>query len=307
MTTHNSTCPIWGTPATEVLVAADGRCLESPRVGGQYFISGSAEASLKNCDYRVKVRLTTWLVEQRRLGSTCPKIMSSTVNDVKLWKDTVVSDRADGILRYLETRTKILGSQIGYRIPVNSHDDTQLYQIDEVYLELLAHSGCVSSDDLRFLLSYLQTRGFVELSGVNNPIQLCTLTVEGYTRLSELAPTYTTASRAFVAMWFDEAMDPAWEHGFAPAIREAGYDPVRVDREEHLNKIDDEIIAEIRRARFVVADFTHGSTGVRGGVYYEAGFAHGLAIPVIFTCRENSFANVHFDTRQYNHIVWNKT
>ena len=105
-------------------------------------------------------------------------------------------------------------------------------------------------------------------------------------------------------MWFDDSMGEAWEDGFDPAIRGAGYEPVRIDKQEHVNKIDDEIIAEIRRARFLVADFTHGDTGARGGVYYEAGFAHGLDIPVIFTCRRDSFDKIHFDTRQYNHIVW---
>lgn len=73
---------------------------------------------------------------------------------------------------------------------------------------------------------------------------------------------------------------------------------------EHLNKIDDEIIAEIRRSKFLIADFTEGDTGARGGVYYEAGFAHGLNIPVIFTCRSDTFSKVHFDTRQYPHIIW---
>jgi len=50
-----------------------------------------------------------------------------------------------------------------------------------------------------------------------------------------------------------------------------------------------------------VADFT----GSRGGVYFEAGFALGLGIPVIWSCRKNDVKKVHFDTRQYNHIVWN--
>jgi hypothetical protein len=54
----------------------------------------------------------------------------------------------------------------------------------------------------------------------------------------------------------------------------------------------------------LVADFTQGESGARGGVYYEAGFAHGLNLPVIFTCREDAIGKVHFDTRQYNHIVW---
>ena len=53
-----------------------------------------------------------------------------------------------------------------------------------------------------------------------------------------------------------------------------------------------------------MADFTHGNSGARGSVYYEAGFAQGLKIPVIFTCRKNAIKRIHFDTRQYNHIVW---
>ena len=99
-------------------------------------------------------------------------------------------------------------------------------------------------------------------------------------------------------------MHKYWELGFDPAIREVGYKPVRVDRMEHVNKIDDEIIAEIRKARFVLVDFTQGGKEARGGVYYEAGFAHGLGVPVIFTCQKDSFGHVHFDTRQYSHIVW---
>ena len=116
--------------------------------------------------------------------------------------------------------------------------------------------------------------------------------------------TFVATSKAFMAMWFDDSMTKAWEQGFEPAIRGAGYEPVRIDQKEHVNKIDDEIIAEIRRSRFVVADFTHGDNGARGGVYYEAGFALGIGIPVIFTCRKDVLEEIHFDTRQYNHIVW---
>lgn len=105
-------------------------------------------------------------------------------------------------------------------------------------------------------------------------------------------------------MWFDDSMNDAYEKGIKPGIEAVGYKAFRIDSKEHSNKIDDEIIAEIRRSRFVVADFTHGDTGARGGVYYEAGFAHGLNIPVIFTCRADLVEKVHFDTRQYNHITW---
>lgn len=60
------------------------------------------------------------------------------------------------------------------------------------------------------------------------------------------------------------------------------------------------IITEIKNSRFLVADVTQQ----RPGVYFEAGYALGLGIPVFWCVREDDLKNVHFDTRQYNHIVW---
>lgn len=106
-------------------------------------------------------------------------------------------------------------------------------------------------------------------------------------------------------MWFDPSVNEVYHKAIAPAIRDAGYKPVRIDqREDLIDRIDDAIVAEIRRSHFLVADFTHGKKGARGGVYYEAGFAHGLEKPVIFMCRKDKFDEIHFDTRQYNTIEW---
>ena len=132
--------------------------------------------------------------------------------------------------------------------------------------------------------------------------------------MEELDTKAVNSEQAFVAMWFDESVDEAYEKGIEPAIRDAGYRPLRIDKKEHNNKIDDEIIREIRRSRFVVCDFTcgfveHGGERTdfpRGGVYYEAGFAQGLGIPVIWMCRADHIEHVHFDTRQFNHLVWEK-
>ena len=99
---------------------------------------------------------------------------------------------------------------------------------------------------------------------------------------------------------FSGVLNEAYQDGLQVGIMNAGYDPVRVDRVEHTNRIDDEIIAQIRISSFIVADFT----GHRGGVYFEAGFALGLDLPVIWTCRKDDMAHLHFDIRQYNTIDW---
>ena len=107
-------------------------------------------------------------------------------------------------------------------------------------------------------------------------------------------------------MWFDPSMDAFFKHLERSFEEEADLILVRIDRVEHNNKIDDEIIAALRRSRLVLADFTCPDDGKlhRGGVYYEAGFAHGLNKNVIFLVREDCVEHLHFDTRQYNHIVW---
>jgi nucleoside 2-deoxyribosyltransferase len=92
-------------------------------------------------------------------------------------------------------------------------------------------------------------------------------------------------------MWFNpDEMGKVYEKAIKPAIeyREQGktesrFQAIKIDNVEHINDINDEIIATIRRSRFMVCDLT----GYRGGVYFEAGFAHGLGIQVIYTCRDD--------------------
>jgi nucleoside 2-deoxyribosyltransferase len=124
----------------------------------------------------------------------------------------------------------------------------------------------------------------------------------GFKEADRLKEARGESIQGFVAMWFDPQMDAIWKEGLKPAVEDAGYEPIRLDETEHNNKICDEIIAKIRRARFVVADFT----GQSSGVYYEAGFAAGLGIPVIFTCRQREVGHedLHFDVRQFNTIDW---
>ena len=76
----------------------------------------------------------------------------------------------------------------------------------------------------------------------------------------------------------------------------------------------DKVLNEISRAKFVIADLTSlpedksdSCTGVRGGVYYEAGYAAGLGLQVILTCRENATNRIHFDLKQFLGIFWKET
>jgi len=60
------------------------------------------------------------------------------------------------------------------------------------------------------------------------------------------------------------------------------------------------MIAEIRRSRFVVADYTRQSNNV----YFEAGFALGLGLTVIQTCHADEIGRLQFDIRHINTLEW---
>jgi nucleoside 2-deoxyribosyltransferase len=165
---------------------------------------------------------------------------------------------------------------------------------------LFAHDN--DSED--YILRQLLELGYIKLASSRAPkyrqIKSFTIEAQGWKRLQFLQNNASIFDQAFVAMWFDPEMQNFYDAGIQPAVTGAGYRCLRIDLKEHNNQICDEMVAEIRRSRFLVADFT----GNRGGVYWEAGFAHGLGLPVILTVREDHLKDVHFDTRQYSHVVY---
>lgn len=86
----------------------------------------------------------------------------------------------------------------------------------------------------------------------------------------------------------------------AAAPAELEFNISRLMSRSHVHKMCDCILMELRRAAFALADFTLH----RKGVYFEAGFAMALGIPVVFACRSDQLEDAYFDTRQTNHIVW---
>ena len=286
-------CPIWGGnypaelnyfPETSMY-----RVKNSPRAGGSYEVGDIlVEAQVKHMSDAQKARLTTWLIDQRAQGNEMPRVTEESVAYAKFKRPLPVHQRAERLLRFIAG----LAGSIGERVSV-----------DKSSLGTYAWSESTVWTEVDYCLDYLEENRWIDGSRVFGGKFHGTVTVAGYNHIAE-QETNIDSSQAFVAMWFDDSMAECYENGIEPGIRDAGYKPIRIDRKEHINKIDDEIIAEIRRSRFVVADFTQGPDGARGGVYYEAGFAHGLKLPVIFTCRQDSVGQLHFDTSHYNHLIW---
>ncbi len=153
-----------------------------------------------------------------------------------------------------------------------------------------------------FYMSNLQKLGYIENCSAGVGIfHFCNISLHGFNYLNQLNEKGKNSNNCFVAMSFNDEHRNIFSQGILPAIRETGFNPIRVDLEHPETTINDHIISRLKDSRFCIADFT----GQKDGVYFEAGFALGRGLKVIYTCDEKDFKNSHFDTNHFPHILYN--
>ena len=257
----------------------DGLHQNCPRCG-EFKVSGTALALLgQGLGKEKRALISGWVHEQNRAGAL-PMITSVNLKLILARPLPSVADRATNLLK------EAAHGQAGLRIR---------FDINEP--RFMAATYSAEQDDLYFLMRLLSDRGLIEHEALGG---IADISPDGLMQLDELKREASASSQGFVAMWFDDSLNEAYSNGFELGILQTGYNALRVDQVEHINRIDDEIIAQIKASKFVVADFT----GHRGGVYFEAGYALGLNIPVFWTCRKDHMDDLHFDIRQFNCIDW---
>ena len=269
------TCPICSNGEAQVRnTIRDSKQVICP-LCGEFEIQNTAYDDNQGRIERNRWQVSSWLREYQ------PRLVGETeIEQALAANKPSLMHRADRMLREINRRSP------------NGSD----FLLADLYLPLTSVGWNSNGGEARFMLEEVlcNSLGYIASRG-NTAYRITTkglLHLESYSKVD--------SAIGFCAMWFNEEVMPLWVHAIAPAIRECGYEPLRIDGVQHNGKIDDEIIAAIRRSKFVVSDYT----GQRGGVYYEAGFAHGLGLPVIFMCREDELQSIHFDVRQYNCIKW---
>ncbi len=271
-------CPICSDKSARELDAAGGLVeLECNRCGRFRFAGKIWEKLTKAPEFRRAV-VAGWLWEQNRFGSVAT-IDETNIDILLTARPLPFIERAKRLLIEMVERSDRLGKALNLGSP-----------------KLDAMVGTLVHNDIAHINGFLVQQGWVEhVTGGDWRV-----TGAGMVQADEWRQSATASVQAFVAMWFDPDLDDVWTAGLQRGISQAGYKPLRIDTKEHANKICDEIISEIRRSRFLVADYS----GHRGGVYYEAGYAAGRNLPVISTCKRSDMSDLHFDIRQYNCIDW---
>lgn len=187
-----------------------------------------------------------------------------------------VPERVDRLIEYVGDRSHFFGRSVDLNpetdYPITFSPDQE--EFDRIYWHLIERGILDKSTPLPYVLS-----------------------MEGWARYYEIKQIVIDSKQCFIAMNFDSEYDPIYRK-IEEAIMTCGFKPYCVKGIQHNDDVTDLIIAGIKKSRFLVADFS----GERPSVYFEAGYAKALGKEVIWMCREGD--KLHFDTRQYSHILW---
>lgn len=277
-----SECPVCNIDRADIVASrSDTKHVSCPRCG-DFRISHEAEVNLQHDGEEWAMRVACVLRHATLSGSLDNKFSADDLEYLKgTWREKGVVQKQNALILALAALTKLPGSPV-----------LLVAECDHVL------AWCSTVDEFNYHLNALVQRQLVTCQTMDPE---WTVTPNGWERVEQLSMADPLSTDlVFVAMSFDGSLAAAWTEGLFPGIGDAGYRPERVDTAHHADKIDDRIMAKIRESRFVVVDVTTQNRGA----YFEAGFALGLGRRVIWCVREDDLGAVHFDTRQFNHVVW---
>ena len=107
----------------------------------------------------------------------------------------------------------------------------------------------------------------------------------------------------FVAMAYGKDRTEKFYHSVLyPTIKKLKLQPFRMDTDNSkAGLIDNAMLYNIQTSKFVIAELSDKNPGA----YWEAGYAEGLGIKVIYACEKKQFKKkLHFDVNHRNTVLW---
>lgn len=201
----------------------------------------------------------------------------------KILQDGLIPERedivkkAEFLLNAIKRRTKIYGDIV----QVNGEIDPPL-------------AFAANSQELEALLLLLQQKGDILIKDQDSNFTYVQITALGWIGLQK---QIKDSNQGFIAVWFDEKgrLDEAILKT-QEAIHECGFKSMCIREEYYRETILEKAIGEIKRSRFMVANLT----GHRSSVYFEAGYAQGMGIDVIYVCDKEYKDDASFYPKNYN-------
>lgn len=231
---------------------------------------------------------------------------NAQVSIAKLGQDIVApsaaAQRAEGLLaafrnvKDFENVEKFYG---GKRIPEDEFFLNTVVREFNIPRDRVEAFAKVFRDNLTFLRSFSGSSAAQEEPGGSDSTlqstpgeKIPSPTLSKEPRIREFLDT------CFVMMPFGSWFDRYYQEIYVPAIKEAGFEPVRADELFTTGSVVEQIWEQIEKAALLLADLS----GKNPNVFYELGLAHAARKPVVFTAGQ--IEDVPFDLRHLRVIVY---
>lgn len=279
--TNQINCPICGNKSQEESTNRDGYHILCPKCG-EFFISRTLKINLEYESNKVhNSKISSYICEQNKLFDNVPELLTTNL-------DTIINQREKTIKEKFDCFMKTISTLNNGQINQNDFNHCYIYDDNElgIFYQKALEKNYIKSIKSNLLNCFLYQG-------------IC---FDGLEYIESLAQTNENSKNVFAAFCFKTELQEIFDNDVKEIVEELGLNYTRVSSSTtDTNKtINDEIIGKIKSSKIVIADFT----GQRNSVYFEAGLAMGLNIPVIWTCKKEEEKELSFDTRQYPHILW---
>jgi hypothetical protein len=206
-------------------------------------------------------------------------------------------EQADSLILWLGDRQPSVGEEI-----YAQWDELAAWLGDTLVSNPPSQFPSVKNPGLVWLLNGDDIGSLIESRDASRGLEL-RLKMRGWQQYETLKRGRADGRTAFMALKFnDPELDFVINECFRPAVARTGFELQVLTDRQGAGLIDDQLRVALRTSRFVIADLTHRSNGA----YWEAGFAEGLGKPVIYTCRNDEWAEggSHFDTNHLVTVIW---
>lgn len=291
METENKECPFCKADAKviinfDTLQSIFSGCLCGKFIIDQKALEDSGEYNKILGTDEAKILFSGYLRNNQTITITSEFISEELAGILDYCQTIPLNEKISRIESYIYQKTTSIGKSVPLEVE-------KLYTL--FYLK--THSELVA------ILKYLQKSNILRETPVDtNPTANVILTVDGFSKIESTLEDHSQSKKVFIACAFDTPYQDDLVKTIKSACTTCGFDANLVSDERHNNDISHKIITDIKQSKFVIADFTDENNGV----YFEAGYAMGESKEVIRLINKEQIKKLHFDTRQFHHIPWEK-
>lgn len=295
MNDYNETCIICGSPSSNTAVSDRPMTSIKCTICGNFIISDEAETYYGNNQEQDWIPLISYWIKSHQAKKPIEILRLTIKSIIDTTQLPKVKEQADNLLLWIGENVQ---KPNGYTlIPIN-------YLIPIV--------GAVDEANVIYIAEYLKKQGYInhkdfQYSVITKKPAIkdldAQMTFKGWDKYDELKRTSKDSRLAFMAMKFNNsALAKIFNEVIKDAVAKTGFEIRRLDEEKRAGIIDDKLRVEIRRSKFLIADLTDDNNGA----YWEAGYAEGLGMQVIYICEEEKFKEkkTHFDTNHHLTVLW---